>query len=271
MASDGVSGQAERSGEIIYSATGTAEQLEYFAVGAGRQPAARVASGHRLPPSAEASRPACYSRYINKTFDLLRLSSHAPPAGPGPLDQFTLLRRYPILYRSVAILLGSAAAVAFAPAPRHHQDLTDANIVAIFDAANTADIETGSLAVKRASSKEVRELGQTFADAHQSVRQQGRDLAAKLGVVPVLPAGDQGAAQHAAAMAALKGKTGAAFDRAFLDDEIAFHQAVIDAVTTTLLPAIQNQELKAFVEKIAPAFVGHLEMAKNLRAKLGSA
>jgi putative membrane protein len=86
----------------------------------------------------------------------------------------------------------------------------------------------------------------------------------------VLPAGDQGGAQHAAAMAALKGKRGMAFDIAFLDHEIAFHQAVIDAVTATLLPAIQNAELKALVEKVAPAFVGHLEMARNLRARLGN-
>lgn len=165
-----------------------------------------------------------------------------------------------------ALVLTLAAA---APGAVAAQTLTDVNIVAIFDAANTADIETGRLAVARSHNKEVRDLGQAFADAHSSVRQQGRDLAKKLGVVPALPAGDQGAAQHAAAMASLKGKSGTAFDRAFLDHEIAFHQAVIDAVTTTLLPATQNAELKALVEKVAPAFVGHLQMAKNLRSKLG--
>ncbi|MEO8138131.1 MAG: DUF4142 domain-containing protein [Gemmatimonadota bacterium] len=156
-----------------------------------------------------------------------------------------------------------------APVAVTAQTLTDVNIVAIFDAANTADIETGRLAAANGSSKEVRDLGQSFADAHTSVRQMGRDLAKKLGVVPVLPAGDQGAVQHAAAMASLKSKKGVAFDRAFLDHEIAFHQAVIDAVTTTLLPATRNADLKALEEKVAPAFIGHLEMAKNLRAKLG--
>ncbi len=156
------------------------------------------------------------------------------------------------------------------PAELTAQSLTDPNIVAVFDAANTADIETSTLAVSRSKNKDVRELAQSFVDAHQSVRQQGRDLAKKLGVVPVLPAGDQGATQLAAALAALRAKTGAEFDRAYLDHEIAFHQAVIDAVTKTLLPAIQNAELKAFVEKVAPAFGGHLEMAKSLRAKLGS-
>lgn len=161
------------------------------------------------------------------------------------------------------------AALILAPAATGAaQALTDPNIVAIFDAANTADIETGSLAAKYATNPDVRALGQTFADAHTSVRQQGRDLATRLGVTPVLPKGDQGATQHAAAMKRLQGLKGAEFDKAFLDHEIAFHQAVIDAVTKTLLPAIQNAELKAFVEKVAPAFVGHMEMAKNLRAKL---
>ncbi|MEO8636820.1 MAG: DUF4142 domain-containing protein [Gemmatimonadales bacterium] len=150
------------------------------------------------------------------------------------------------------------------------QTLTDANIVAIFDAANTADIETGGLAVSRSTNREVRELGQSFVDAHTSVRKMGRDLAQKLGVVPVLQAGDQGAAAQVTAMKALKGTKGVEFDRAWLDHEIAFHQAVIDAITKTLLPAIQNAELKALVEKVAPAFVGHLEMAKSLRAKLGT-
>lgn len=174
-----------------------------------------------------------------------------------------------MVFTSRATLALALLAAAF-PAAVNAQSLTDVNIVAIFDAANTADIETGRLAAAHGSTKEVRELGQSFADAHTSVRQLGRDLAKKLGVVPVLPAGDKGAAQHAAAMASLKSTKGPAFDRAFLDHEIAFHQAVIDAVTNTLLPATQNAELKALEEKVAPAFAGHLEMAKNLRAKLGS-
>jgi putative membrane protein len=171
---------------------------------------------------------------------------------------------------SIRTALVLSLIVAAAPRAVAAQTLTDVNIVAIFDAANTADIETGRLAVSRGQSKEVRELAQSFVDAHTSVRQQGRDLARKLGVVPVLPAGDEGAAQHAAAMAGLKSTSGAAFDQAWLDHEIAFHQAVIDAVTSTLLPATRNTELKALVEKVAPAFVGHLEMAKDLRAKLGA-
>jgi putative membrane protein len=146
--------------------------------------------------------------------------------------------------------------------------LDDPTIVAIFDAANTADMETGALAEQRAASKEVRDFGAMLVRDHRMVRQQGRDLTAKLGVTPTPPKDDQSAKDHAAAMARLRSLQGAEFDRAFLQYEAAFHQAVIDAVTTTLLPAIQNPELKALVEEVAPAFQAHLKMAQELEKKL---
>jgi len=149
--------------------------------------------------------------------------------------------------------------------------LDDPTIVAIFDAANTADMETGALAEQRAASKEVRDFGAMLVRDHRMVRQQGRDLAAKLGVTPTPPKDDQSARDHAAAMARLRTLHGAEFDRAFLQHEAAFHQAVIDAVTTTLLPAIQNPELKALVEKVAPAFQAHLKMAQELERKIPGA
>jgi putative membrane protein len=161
------------------------------------------------------------------------------------------------------------AALLLVPQGLKAQGINDANIVAIFDGANTADIETGSLAARQGSDERVRQLGQTFVDAHTSARQQGRDLAKKLNVTPVLPANDKSQADHQAAMTRLQGLKGAEFDNAWLDHEIAFHQAVIDAVSKTLLPATRNAELKALEEKVAPAFVGHLQMAKDLRAKIG--
>ncbi len=152
--------------------------------------------------------------------------------------------------------------------PRQAKPLDDATIVAIFDAANGFDIETGTLGTTKGSTKEVRAVGASLVRDHRSVQQQGRDLAKKLGVTPTPPAVNPFAAQHKQALTELKAKKGAAFDKAFLDHEIAYHQAVIDAVTKTLLPAIQNAELKAFVEKIAPAFQAHLDMCKAAKAQL---
>ena len=164
---------------------------------------------------------------------------------------------------------GTGAVVASAGAARPHaQALDDATIVAIFDAANTADIETGQLAAERGHAKAVRDFGDMLVRDHQAVRQQGRDLARKLGVTPTPPKDDQGARDHAAAMRQLRGLQGAAFDRAFLQHEAAFHKAVIDAVTTTLLPAIRNAEVKALVVKVAPAFEAHRLAALDLEKQL---
>src|SRR5687768_18622438 len=90
----------------------------------------------------------------------------------------------------------------------------DPTIVAIFDAANTADIETGLLAAERGASKEVRDFGNMLARDHRQVRQTGRDLAKKLGVTPTPPKDDQGAKDHATAMKRPRTPSGPAFDPA---------------------------------------------------------
>ncbi|MEP7226016.1 MAG: DUF4142 domain-containing protein, partial [Gemmatimonadales bacterium] len=153
-----------------------------------------------------------------------------------------------------------------APAPA----LDDPTIVAIFDNANSFDIETGKLAAKRGHSNEVRQFGAMLARDHQMVRQQGRDLVKKLGVTPTPPAGDQSARDQAATLHRLESLRGAEFDRAFLQHEAAFHKDVITAIKSTLLPAIKNEDLKTLVVKVAPAFQAHLDMAENLGKRLAT-
>jgi putative membrane protein len=70
-------------------------------------------------------------------------------------------------------------------------------------------------------------------------------------------------------LANLKSLKGAAFDKAYIDHEVAYHQAVLDAVDKTLIPGASNAELKALLEKVRPAFVAHLEHAKQLQSSLG--
>ena len=152
------------------------------------------------------------------------------------------------------------------PAPA----LDDPTIVAIFDNANTVDIETGKLAAERGHSNGVRQFGAMLARDHDMVRQQGRDLAKKLGVTPTPPAGDQSAQEQAAVIRRLSGLRGAEFDRAFLQREVQFHKDVIAAIETTLLPAIKNEELRALVVKVAPAFQAHLAMAENLLTRVAT-
>jgi putative membrane protein len=142
--------------------------------------------------------------------------------------------------------------------------LDDATIVAIFDAANTYDIETGALAAKKGSTPDVREFGEMLTRDHEHVRKLGRDLAASLKVTPTPPKDFALATAHADAMRTLKTATGREFDRAFLKHEVAFHSAVIDAVTTTLLPALRNDKVKDLVTKVAPAFAAHRDKAQSM-------
>ena len=163
---------------------------------------------------------------------------------------------------SIAFLAAGRPATTFAQtaAPK----LDDPTIVAIFDAANTYDVETASIAVTKGHSKAVRDFGAMLVRDHRSVRTQGRNLAASLKVTPTPPRDFALAKAHTAAMASLRKAHGRNFDRVFLQQEVAFHNAVIDAITTTLLPAIQNAQLKDLVTKIAPAFVAHRDRAQSL-------
>ncbi|MDB4887240.1 MAG: hypothetical protein JWN79_2678, partial [Gemmatimonadetes bacterium] len=148
--------------------------------------------------------------------------------------------------------------------------LDDPTIVAIFDAANTWDIETSQLALKKSRNGDVRRFASMMVHDHQAVRQLGRNLAHKLHVTPTPPGKDFAlAVDHAATMRTLRAAKGAAFDRAYVDHEVSYHQAVIDAVTSQLLPATKNAELRALEEKVAPNFQAHLAAGKDVQAKLG--
>jgi putative membrane protein len=146
--------------------------------------------------------------------------------------------------------------------------IDDAAIVGIFDAANTWDINTGSLAAKKGARADVRAFGAHLAADHEAVQKQARALATKLGVTPTpVPADFPLLLDYQATMKKLNSLSGPAFDSAFLEHEIAYHKAVINAVTTQFLPAIKNAELKKFVEDVAPAFQAHLAQAEALLAK----
>jgi putative membrane protein len=119
------------------------------------------------------------------------------------------------------------------------------------------------------STQKVRDFGAMLVKAHTGARQQGRDLAHKLGVTPTPLKDDPSVQQHADVMKMLAGLHGVAFDRAFLQHEVDYHKAVIAAVQNTLVPAIQNAQLKQLVLRVAPVFVQHEKEAETLLAQVG--
>jgi putative membrane protein len=131
------------------------------------------------------------------------------------------------------------------------------------------DIDAGKLAAKKGSTEEVRKFGTQMVTDHTAVNQQATELAKKLKVTP--RANDtsaslrKGGDQNLAALAKLSGKQ---FDKHYVDNEVTYHQAVIDAVDKTLLPSAKNEELKTLIQKVRPALVQHLEHAKHLQSQL---
>jgi RNA polymerase sigma factor (sigma-70 family) len=155
------------------------------------------------------------------------------------------------------------APCAFAQAP------SDAEIAHIVVTANQVDIDAGTLAASMASDPQVMSFGKMMASDHTGVNKQAAALAGKLGVTPAdnatsksLKAGGDKNLAH------LKTLKGGEFDRAYIANEVAYHQAVLQAVDKTLIPSAQNAELKALIEKVRPAFVAHLELAKKMQASL---
>lgn len=146
---------------------------------------------------------------------------------------------------------------------------TDPQIAHIVVTANQVDVDAGKLAERMASSNDVKAFGKQMVTDHTAVNQQASALVKKLGVTPEAnptSAGlKKGGDDNLARLRTLKG---AAFDRAYVDNEVTYHQAVIDAVDKTLLPSAKNAELKGLIEKVRPALVQHLDHAKHLQSQL---
>ena len=149
------------------------------------------------------------------------------------------------------------------------QEINDAQIASIVVTANQVDIDAGKLAEKMGSTKAVKDFGKQMVTDHSGVNKQAVALVTKLKVTPEDNPTSQslksGGQENVKNLKTLKGK---AFDKAYIDHEVAYHQQVLDAVDKTLLPSAKNEELKALITKVRPAFVAHLEHAKMLQSKM---
>lgn len=162
-----------------------------------------------------------------------------------------------------------------APAPAAPQPaaaVTDPQIAAIVVAANEVDIRAGELARERGSSAEVKAFAERMVTDHTGVNKAASELVGRLGVTPEPnPTSESLTRDGEQARARLQGQSGAAFDQAYIANEVAYHQAVLDAIDQTLVPGAQNAELKALLEQTRPAIAAHLDHARQLQGTLGGA
>ena len=165
------------------------------------------------------------------------------------------------LYGALALWVSTAFAQPAGP--------TDQQIAAIVVTANQVDIDAGKLATTKARAKEVKAFAQQMITDHTGVNKQATDLVTKLKVKP--EENDTSKSLKSSGqetLSKLNGLKGADFDKAYIDNEVAYHQTVLDALDKTLIPNAKNDELKNLLVKVRPAFVAHLDHAKQIQSSL---
>ena len=189
------------------------------------------------------------------------------------LVSVTSNRRKPSMRKIIALTITTAALAAFTTV--HAQTApaaappNDAQIAQIVLTADSVDVDYGNFAVKKTKNAEVKAFAETMIRDHTAVNAKATALAKKLGMTP--EASDTSKSLKSDGekeMEKLKAMRGAEFDKAYIDNEVAYHESVIGALDKVLLPNAKNAELKSLLESGRPIFVSHLNHAKELQASL---
>ncbi len=144
--------------------------------------------------------------------------------------------------------------------------LSDPEIASVAVTADQIDIDYAAIAKEKSQNADVLKFAETMAKDHQSVNDQAVALATKLGVTPQDNATTQSLLSGAATTKEmLNSKTGADFDKAYIDNEVAYHKAAIGVVENTLIPDATNAELKSLLQTALPLFKEHLAHAEMVQ------
>jgi putative membrane protein len=148
-------------------------------------------------------------------------------------------------------------------------ELSDAEIASVAVVANKIDVNYAEIAKKKSKNEDVLKFAETMIRDHTAVINQAVALVKKLAVTPK----DNTVSQKLLADAEkvkkiLNSKSGKSFDKAYIDNEVAYHKAVIAAVEDLLIPETDNKELKDLLQNVVPALKTHLEHASMLQIKL---
>ena len=162
-----------------------------------------------------------------------------------------------------ALSLLSGAAMAQAAKP------SDPQIAHIAYTAGVIDINAAKQAMTKASDKEVKAFAQDMVRDHEAVNKQALDLVKKLNVTPEDNDTSKALSKQAAdKLAELNKLNGAAYDKAYVANEVAYHKAVNSALETQLIPSASNAELKGLLQTGLKIFQGHQQHAEMVAAKL---
>jgi len=147
--------------------------------------------------------------------------------------------------------------------------LTDPEVASVAVVANQIDISYAEIAIERSTNKDILEFAKRMITDHNAVIQQAVALVTKLSVTPK---------DNAVSMSLLDGATKTKkmlnnasnkdFDKMYIDNEVAYHKAVIAAIKDLLIPETDNAELKSLLEEVLPALEAHLGHAEMVQKGL---
>ena len=162
---------------------------------------------------------------------------------------------------SAALLASAALAAAAAP--------TDPQIAHIAYTAGVLDIDAGKQALAKTKNPQVKDFAEQMVRDHQAVNDQALALVKKLGVTPEdNPTSQSLTAGAKAEREKLAKLDGAAFDKAYIANEVAYHKTVNGALAKTLIPDAKNPELKTLLQTGLKLFTGHQEHAEMVAKAL---
>ena len=156
------------------------------------------------------------------------------------------------------------AAVAPPSAPKL-EPLTDGQIAAITEAANSAEIEQAKVAQSKSKNADVKKFAAMMIAHHGEAKQKQAKLQLKVeesGVSTSM------AADSASTLDALKGDKAQDFDKAYVTAQVEGHQKVLDTLNEKLLPNAKSPALKAYLQEIKPKIEAHLKEAKRLQMNM---
>ena len=175
-----------------------------------------------------------------------------------------------IFFQAVCAGIAVPAILFISPAfAQTNPKLSDPEVASVAVVANQIDISYAEIAKIKSIDAEVPKFAQTMINDHTAVIDKAAALVKKLGVTPV----DNAVSQKLLADAEktkkeLRSKAAKAFNKAYADNEVAYHKAVIAAVEGLLIPETDNAELKELLQNVVPALKAHLGHAEMLQKSM---
>ena len=166
----------------------------------------------------------------------------------------------------------TGAATATASGLTGSQTLTDAQIAHVVITANSGEVDLGNLAKDKAQNADVKAFANDMVKDHSAANEKGNQLAQQINLTPEVNDLSRQLQSNGEKAKAMLDSTaaGAAFDKAYIDDQVTTHQAVLDALDNTLIPGAQNADLKGMLQNMRPTVAQHLDRAKQLQSKLSA-